>query len=53
MRVHTYGLTCGQSIMIYFYMMGFVANFALLEVTSSANSYADCHDDTYQETFNT
>ena len=51
-RVHTYGLTCGQSI-ICFYMMGLGANFTMREVASSANSYANCHYDIYQDTFST
>ena len=53
MRVHTYSLTYGQSIMISFYMMGLRANFTMREVASSANSYANCHYDIYQDTFST
>ena len=44
-RVHIYGLTYGQSIMICFYMIGLAANFTMKEITSSANSYANCHYD--------
>ena len=47
---HTVGLTYGQSA-IYFYMMGLGANFTMREVASSANSYANCHYDIYQDTF--
>ena len=54
MRVHTYSLTYGQSIMICFYMMGLLgANFTLREVASSVNSYANCHYDIYQGTLST
>ena len=49
-RVHTYSLTYGQSI-ICFYLMGLHANFTMMEVASSANSYANCHYDIYQDTF--
>ena len=38
MRFHTYVLTCGQAIMICFYMMGLGANFTMREIASSANS---------------
>ena len=47
---HTVGLTYGQSV-ICFYMMGLGANFTMREVASSANSYANCHYDIYQDTF--
>ena len=40
--MHTYCLTCSQSI-IYFYMMGLGANFTMTEVAPSANNYANCH----------
>ena len=49
-RVHTCGLTCGQSIMTCFYMMRLGANFIMREVASSANSCADCHYDIYHRT---
>ena len=52
-RVHIYGLTYGQSIMICFYMIGFGANFTMREVASSVSSYANCHYDIYQDTFST
>ena len=39
--------------MICFYMMGLGANFTMSEVVSSANSYANCHYDIYQDTFST
>ena len=51
-RVHIYNLTYGQSI-ICFYMMGLGANFTMREVAYSANSYANCHHDIYQDTFST
>ena len=44
--------TYGQSI-ICFYMIGLGANFTMREVASSANSYANCHYDIYQDTFST
>ena len=34
-----------------FYMMGLGANFTIREVAYSANSYANCHYDIYQDTF--
>ena len=39
--------------MICFYMMGLGANFTMSKVASSANSYANCHFDIYQDTFST
>ena len=33
--------------------MGLGANFIMREVASSPNSYADCHYDSYQDTFST
>ena len=33
--------------------MGLGANFTMREVASSANSYANCHYDIYQDTFST
>ena len=39
--------------MICFYMMELGANFSMKEVASNANSYANCHYDIYQDTFNT
>ena len=51
--MHTYGLTCAQSIKICFYMMVLDANFTMRGVASSANSYANYHYDIYQDTFST
>ena len=51
--MHTYDLTCGQSIVTCFYMMEIGANFTMREVASSAKSYANCHYDLYQKTFST
>ena len=34
-------------------MMGLGANLTMREVAPSANSYANCHYDIYQGTFNT
>ena len=48
--MHTYGLTYGQPI-ICFDRVELGANFTLREVASSANSYANCHYDIYQDTF--
>ena len=52
MRMHTYSLTYDRSI-ICFYMMRLGANFTMRKVASSANSYANCHYDIYQDTFST
>ena len=49
--MHIYSLTYGQSVMICFYMIGLSANFTMREVASSANIYANCHYDIYQDTF--
>ena len=51
--MHIYSLTYGQSIVIYFYMMGLGANFTLREVASSADSYTNFHYDIYQDTLST
>ena len=47
---HYQSLTYDQSI-ICFYMMGLGASVMMREVASSANSYANCHYDIYQDTF--
>ena len=52
MRVLTYSLTFGQSI-ICFYMMGLGANFFIRNVASSVNSCANCHYDIYHDKFST
>ena len=46
--MHTYGLTCGQSI-ISFYMIALGVNFTMRELVPSANSYANCYHDVYQD----
>ena len=53
MRVHTYSLTYGPSIMTCFYMMGLGGNFTMRKVASGANSYANCYYDIYQGTVST
>ena len=51
-RVHIYSLVYGQAI-IGFYIMGIGANITMSEVASSANGFANCDYDIYQDTFRT